>query len=339
MSPNYFDLLGVHLAAGRGFQPGDERVTAPPTAVISSRMWQRDFGRDPNVIGRTLQIRGRAYAIVGVAPATFGGLAPGMSAELWLPAGCVDDVEPVGMIDVTASPTGTNRIERRGQRWLFLTGRLKPGVTTAQARANLTRVMTDLEQANPQTNKHRTLTVVPASSVRIHPELDASLTPGAAALMIAVGLVLLVACANLASLLLARATARSREMAIRLAIGANRAQLVRQLTTESLVLAIAGGLAGLALATWATRALAAIQPPVEIGLSFDFAPDGRVLLFTLAIATLDRSAVRPRARAARVETQPRAVAQRRGRRAASGAASICAGGSWPPRSRCRWCCS
>jgi len=114
VSPNYFDLLGVHLAAGRGFRAGDERVTAPPTTVISSRMWQRDFGRDPNVIGRTLQIRGRAYAIVGVAPDTFGGLAPGMSAELWLPAGCVDDVEPVGMIDVTASPTGTNRIERRG---------------------------------------------------------------------------------------------------------------------------------------------------------------------------------------------------------------------------------
>ena len=152
VSPNYFDLLGVHLAVGRGFQPGDERVTSPPTTVISSRMWQRDFGRDLNAIGRTLQIRGRAYAIVGVAPDSFGGLAPGMSAELWLPAGCVDDVEPVGMIDVTASPTGTNRIERRGQRWLFLTGRVKPGVTTTQARANLTRVMTDLEQANPQTN-------------------------------------------------------------------------------------------------------------------------------------------------------------------------------------------
>src|SRR5262249_10196035 len=149
-------------------------------------------------------------------------------------------------------------IERRGQRWLFLTGRLKTGVSPAQARANLARLMADLEQAHPQTNKNRKLTLVPASSVRIHPELDTSLTPGAAVLMTAVALVLLVACANLASLLLARATARSREMAIRLAIGASRAQLVRQLTTESLVLAFAGGLAGLALATWATRALAAI---------------------------------------------------------------------------------
>ena len=286
VSPNYFSVLGVRLAVGRGFEPGDERVTTPPTTVISSRMWQRDFGRDPNVVGRTIQIRGRAYSIVGVAPDSFGGLAPGMSAELWLPAGCVDDIEPVGMIDVTTSPTGTNRIDRRGQRWLFLTGRLKPGVTTSQARASLTRLMADLEQAYPQTNKDRRLTLVPASSVRIHPELDASLTPGAAALMIAVGLVLLVACANLASLLLARATARSREMAIRLAIGASRVHLVRQLTIESLVLALAGGLAGLALATWATRAIAAIQPPIEIGVSFDFAPDSRVLLFTLAISTL-----------------------------------------------------
>ena len=286
VSPNYFSVLGVRLTVGRGFEPGDERVTAAPTTVISARMWQRDFNRDPGVVGRTIQIRGRAYSIVGVAPESFGGLAPGMSAELWVPAGCVDDIEPVGMIDVTASPTGATRVERRGQRWLFLTGRLKPGVSSTQARANLTRLMADLEQTFPQTNKNRKLTVVPASSVRIHPELDASLTPGAAALMIAVGLVLLVACANLASLLLARATARSREMAIRLAIGANRAQLVRQLTIESLVLSFAGGVAGLALAAWATRALAAIQPPFEIGVAFDFAPDARVLAFTVAIATL-----------------------------------------------------
>ncbi len=285
VSPNYFSVLGVPPVIGRGFQSGDERPGAPPATVISARMWQRDFGSDPHVLGRTVQIRGRAYAIVGVAPASFGGLAPGVSAELWLPAGAVDDIEPVGMIDVTPSP-GSNRIERRGQRWLFLVGRLKPGATTAQAQASLTSVMTGLERDYPQSNRNRRVTVVLASQVRIHPDLDAALTPGAAALMAAVGLVLLVACANLASLLLARATARAREMAIRLAIGASRAQLVRQLTTESLVLAAAGGLAGFALAMWATRALAAIQPPVEIGIAFDFSPDARVLMFTVVVAAV-----------------------------------------------------
>jgi predicted permease len=284
VSPNYFTLLGVRLVAGRGFQPGDERPDAPPSTVISTKMWQRDFARDPQTVGRTLQIRGRAYTIVGIAPDAFGGLASGVSAELWVPAGCVDDIEPVGMIDVAPSASGSNRIERRGQRWLFLTGRLKPGVSIAQAQANLTSVMAELARAYPQSNKNRQPTVMPAGSVRIHPELDAALAPGAALLMVAVGLVLLVACANLASLLLARATARSREMAIRLAVGASRGQLVRQLMTESLVLSFAGGALGLALAVWVTRALASIRPPVDVGLSLDVSPDVRVFAFALGLA-------------------------------------------------------
>ncbi len=318
VSPNYFELLGVHLAAGRGFQPGDERVTAPPTAVISSRMWQRDFGRDPNVIGRTLQIRGRAYAIVGVAPDTFGGLAPGMSAELWLPAGCVDDVEPVGMIDVTASPTGTNRIERRGQRWLFLTGRLKPGVTTAQARANLTRVMTDLEQANPQTNKHRTLTVVPASSVRIHPELDASLTPGAAALD------------DCGGARVARRVRQSREPAARAGHGAiardghpprdrREPRAARPPAHDREPRARGGRRAGRAGARHVGDARARGDSAAGRDRPVVRLRPGRPRV-DLHAGDRDahRSAVRPRARAARVETQPRAVAQGRGpgRRAA-----------------------
>lgn len=306
VSPNYFAVLGVPLVMGPGFRAGDDRPGAEPTTVISSRMWQRDFNRAQDVVGRTIQIRGRSYAIVGVAPASFGGLAPGVSSDLWLPAGSVDDVEPVGMIDTSPSPTGSNRIERRGQRWLFLTGRLKPGVTTAQARADLSRVMTDLERAYPQSNKNRRLTVVPANDVRIHPDLDSALTPGAAAMMIAVGLVLLVACANLASLLLARGTARSREMAIRLAIGASRPQLVRQLIAESLLLAWAGAAAGLALATWATRALSAIQPPIEVRVGFDFSPDARVLGFTIGIATLTGLAfgLLPALRASRPDLVP-----------------------------------
>ncbi|MFI5179244.1 MAG: FtsX-like permease family protein, partial [Vicinamibacterales bacterium] len=197
--------------------------------------------------------------------------------------GCVEDVEPVGMIDSTPSP-GSNRVERRGQRWLFLTGRLNPGAALAQASANLSAVMGELARTYPQSNANRRVTLLPAASVRIHPELDAALTPGAAVLMIAVGLVLLVACANLASLLLARAFARSREMAIRLAVGASRGHLVRQLLTESLLLSLAGGAIGLGLALWATRTLASIRPPVNVGVSFDLVPDARVFAFALGLA-------------------------------------------------------
>ncbi|HUL74893.1 MAG TPA: ABC transporter permease [Vicinamibacterales bacterium] len=282
VSPNYFSLLGVPLAAGRGFAAGDERPGASPSVVISSTMWRRDFNGDPGVVGRTLQIRGRPYTIVGIAPASFGGLASGVSAELWVPVGCVDDIEPVGMIDSTPSP-GSNRIERRGQRWLFVTGRLKPDATIAQARANLGAMMTELARTFPQSNANRRLTVLPASSVRIHPELDAALTPGAAILMVAVGLVLLVACANLASLLLARAFGRSREMAIRLAVGASRGQLVRQLLIESLLLSLAGGAIGYVLAVWATRTLASVRPPVNVGVTFDLVPDARVFAFALGL--------------------------------------------------------
>jgi predicted permease len=285
VSSNYFSVLGVPLAAGRGFTSLDDRPGASPTAIISTTMWRREFGGDPGAVGRTLSIRGRAYTIVGIAPGTFGGLASAVSAELWLPVGCVEDVEPVGMIDSVPSP-GSNRIERRGQRWLFLTGRLKPGATVAQANANLSALMTALAKTYPQSNTNRRLSLLPAASVRIHPELDAALTPGAAVLMIAVGLVLLVACANLASLLLARAFSRSREMAIRLAVGASRGHLVRQLLAESLLLSIAGGAIGLGLAAWATRMIAAIRPPVDVGVSFDLVPDARVFGFALALAVV-----------------------------------------------------
>ena len=283
VSANYFQVLGVPLVAGRGFGPGDDRPGAPPAAVISAAMWRHEFGGDPNAVGRALSIRGRPYTIVGIAPETFGGLASGISAELWVPIGCVEDVEPVGMIDSTPSP-GSNRIERRGQRWLFLTARLKADATISQANANLSALMTDLARRYPESNGNRRLSLLPAADVRIHPELDAALAPGAAVLMIAVGLVLLVACANLASLLLARAFDRSREMAIRLAVGASRADLVRQLLAESVLLAVAGGAVGLGLASWATRTIAAIRPPVDVGVSFDLTPDARVFGFAVVLA-------------------------------------------------------
>jgi macrolide transport system ATP-binding/permease protein len=284
VSSNYFDVLGVPLAAGRAFTPDADRPSAPPTAVLSHRMWQRDFGGRADAIGQTLTIHGRRFTITGIAPAGFNGFTAGISAELFLPVGAVDDVEPVGRINSTPSPTGTHRNEKRGQRYLFLTGRLKPGVSVDGAKANLDAVMAGLEKEYPLSNKNRRLTVISANAVRVLPDVDSALGASAAVLMGAVGLVLLVACSNIASLLLARATARTREMALRVAIGASRGRIIRQLIVESLVLSAIGGASGLLLATWLARILGRFQPPMQIAIAFDFTPDLRVFMFAFALA-------------------------------------------------------
>ena len=226
------------------------------------------------------------YTIVGVMPGSFTGMTPGLMAELWVPASMVADVEPVGMNDVVPSPTGATRFTRRGSRWLFVTGRLAPTATLAQARGNVETVMNELQREYPDTNRNRRGIVKPARDVRIHPLIDGALMPGAAAIMIAVGLVLLVACANIANMLLARGSSRAREMAIRLAIGAGRGRLVRQLLAESLVLATLGGVAGLLLAAWSLSLVSQIQLPVPIPIAFDLSLDVRVFAFTAAIAAL-----------------------------------------------------
>ena len=216
------------------------------------------------------------------------------------------DVEPVGAIDVVASPTGATRNEQRGQRYLFLTGRLKDGVTLEQAQANLTTVMAALEQEHPATNAHRSVTVMPANDVRLMPELDAMLDTSAVVLMAAVGLVLLVACANLAGLLLARSTARAREIAVRVAIGAGRWHIVRQLVVESLLLSVAGGALGLLLASWLVKVVSGLPLPVPVSVAFDLAPDARVLAFTfgLSLATGLIFGLTPAMRASRPSLVP-----------------------------------
>jgi predicted permease len=286
VSPNYFSVLGVRLAIGAGFAPDAARTTAAPSTVLSYRMWQRDFHGGAGALGKIIVIRGTPYTIVGVAPNGFDGLASGVSAELWLPAGRVDDVEPFGEIDTVASASGNTRVEKRGQRWLFLTGRLKDTATVEQARANLNALMATLETENPISNTHRRATVLPGSSVRIHPDVDGALAPASILLMAAVELVLLVACSNLASMLLARATSRAREMAVRLAIGASRWQLMRQLIVESLLLSAAGGLVSLLLAQWAGSALIAVQLPIPFSVVFNLSPDVRVLLFTFGVTAV-----------------------------------------------------
>lgn len=280
---NYFQVLGVTAVLGRSLLPDDDRRGAPRATVISHRLWQRDYGRDPNVLGRTLLIHGQAYTIVGVAPESFTGLVPMLQPEMWTPVAWVEEVEPAGIQDVVPSPTGTTRLDRRGQRWLFIKARLQDGETAARADANLQVLMGQLAVIHPKTNENRPVSAI--ANVRIHPDADRLLRPIAAGLMIAIGLVLLVACANVANMLLARASGRQKEIGIRVAVGASRSRLVRQLLTESLVLAALGGFAGVTLAAFAIQAIASLPLPIPLPLSLGLHIDARVLLFTTGVAT------------------------------------------------------
>ncbi|OLC81490.1 MAG: hypothetical protein AUH72_09290 [Acidobacteria bacterium 13_1_40CM_4_65_8] len=282
---NYFRVLAVKAAIGRTILPEDDAPGAPRVAMVSDRYWRRELGGSPNLEGRTLRIRGNSFTIIGVAPASFTGMIPILAPEMWIPVSSSLEVEPVGMHDVTPSPSGTTRLERRGDRWMFLRGRLKPGKTIEAARANLELLVSRLGDTYPATNKGRHVLLKATSDVHFHPAADPTVVPIAAGLMFVVGLVLLIACANVASMLLARASGRQKEIGVRLALGASRGRLVRQLVTESIVMACLGAAAGTLLAWWATSALAAIQLPLTVPLTFDLRIDGRVLLFTL-VATL-----------------------------------------------------
>ena len=277
---NYFQMLGVGAAVGRTIAADDDRADAPRVAVVSYRYWQRELAGSAEAIGRTLRLRGNPYTIVGVAPASFSGMVPVLAPELWIPASASTEVEPIGMHDTVPSP-GTNRLDRRGDRWLFLRGRLKPGRTAPEAAANLALIMSRLEVANPKSNKDRRAVVRPTSDVHFHPAADATMLPVAGGLMVVVGLVLLTACANVASMLLARASGRQKEIGIRLAIGAGRGRLVRQLVTEALVMSLIGAVLGVLLARWALSIVTSINLPIPFPLAFNVHIDGRVLLFTL----------------------------------------------------------
>jgi predicted permease len=283
---NYFQLLGVHAELGRVLAPDDDRKDAPRAVVIADRFWRREWGADPAVLGQSLRIHGQPYTIVGVAPGTFTGMLPMIAAQLWTSTAWVADVEPAGLIDDVPSPTGTTRLDRRGDRWMFLKGRLKPDATIEQAEAELQVRMGQLALAYPQTDKDRRIAVLPTTRVRIHPDVDRLLVPVAAGLTAIVGVVLLVACGNVASLLLARGSGRQREIAIRLAIGASRGRLVQQLLTESLVLAASGAVLGTLLAWTAMRLATAVSLPLQIPLSLAVHFDARVLWFTAGVTAL-----------------------------------------------------
>ena len=195
---NYFQLLGVPAAHGRTLLPDDDRPGATPVVVISSGLWSDLFAEDPEVMGRSLRIGGRPYAVVGVAPEGFGGLTPPvLRPAFWMPMTWVDDVQPTVMHNGSPTP-GATRLESRGLRWLLVKGRLRAGETAASANADLNGMMQALEAAHPDSNEGLRATVIPTGDVSTHPLVEERLRAGALSLLVLLGLVLLIACANVA---------------------------------------------------------------------------------------------------------------------------------------------
>jgi predicted permease len=279
VSGNYFDVLGVEPGLGRWFIPEENKTPRThPVVVLAHGFWERSFAGDPSVIGDTIKLNGTHFTIVGVAPAEFTGTIPVLQPDLWAPL----MTEPIVNPFERESPF----IEARGTRSLRIYGRLAAGGTIEQARTQLETVAARLADEYPDSNEDRTINVKPLSEIRLHPNLDSAVTPVAGMLMGLVGLVLLVACANVANMLLARSSTRRREIAVRLALGASRGALIRGLLTESLLLAGAGGAAGWVLSMWAMRALSRLPMMNQMTLDFDMGVDFRVLAFAFGVSLL-----------------------------------------------------
>ena len=277
---NYFSVLGVSLPLGRGFLPEESLIgAAERVVVISDRLWKEQFGGDPGALGQSLRLDGHSFTVVGVAPPGMVSRILSFKVDVWVPLGI-----PGGTFRATPQA-----LANRGDRDFQVVAQLADGASVARAQAELTVLAENLNAAYPeewqdQQGDSRVLTVLSDEESRLPPPMKAVLGTLSALLFSVAGMILLIACSNVAGIFLARANQRRREMAVRVSLGASRRRLIGMLLTESLIPAVAGGLLGIAVAVGATRTLETVQLPIGIPLEFDFALDSRVLLFATLLS-------------------------------------------------------
>jgi predicted permease len=264
VSPNYFSVLGINPQIGRFFS-AESQSASEPGVVISDSLWRRSFNADPSLVGRQISLTGRSFTVLAVAPPGFRGLQRGVPTDLWIPV---------------ATEYSSQEIADRKSREFELIGRLRSGATAAEAKAEFDAIGRTLALAYPAIDKARNIGLI-SERERLREAMAPTLI-----LMTAVGLVLLICCANVAGLVLARSDARRKEVAVRLALGAGRMRLIRQLLTESLLLALLGAVSGLLMSAGILRLQPALMPPAQFELGLDLHLDASVLAFTAAAALL-----------------------------------------------------
>ncbi len=270
---SYLEVLGLSPRLGRWFAPENDVVGGAPVAVVSAATWHARMGGDPGVVGRTIRLNGHPVTIIGVGPEGLTSTVQPLVTDFWL--------------SISATPVSGDyqvaNLERRGDHWYQVLARLAPGVTVRQAQAAMNGLATRLAEAYPQYDRGRGITVFSSKDVRMHPGEDANLFMAGALLSAVVLTLLLLACANLANLLLVRGLGRSGEMAVRSALGASRGRVARLFLLESILLTVVGGLVGLLLTRWALAALPALPLADVLGRTPELEMDHRVALFSLVL--------------------------------------------------------